>query len=211
VTATAPDPLPIRSVTFLGGMTTPGGWRPATTLPEVAVGGRSNVGKSSLLNRLMRRRAAARVSSTPGRTRQVNFFDVNGAFLLADLPGYGYARVSKAERAAWKPLIEGYVTGSPELRGVIQLLDARREPSDEDRQMLDWLADVGIPTLVVVTKVDKLRPREVAPRLAALAAALALDEHQVMPFSSVTGEGRDALAAAVVALLAAAPWRAAGA
>ena len=134
------DPLPIRSLEFLGGMAQAGGWRPPSGLPEVAFAGRSNVGKSSLLNRLVRRRALARVSRTPGRTQEINFFRVNDAFILVDLPGYGYARVSKERREQWRPLIEGYLSSSPGLRGVVQLIDARHEPTADDRAMLDFLA-----------------------------------------------------------------------
>lgn len=194
------DPLVIRSLTFLGGMATATGWRPEPGLPEIAFAGRSNVGKSSLLNRLVRRKAFARVSKTPGRTREINFFSVNDAFVLADLPGYGYAQIAKSRRAEWKPLIEGYLRRSPTLRGVVQLLDARRTPSADDLQMLDFLADLEIPTIVVVTKVDKLSPTAVSPTLAALARTLHLDDEQMISFSAVTGEGRDTLAEAIVQL-----------
>jgi GTP-binding protein len=204
----ATDPLVIRSLEFIGPMAEAGGWRPDSPLPEIAFVGRSNVGKSSLLNRLVRRKAFARVSNTPGRTREINFFRVNDTFVLADLPGYGYARISKERKAAWKPLIEGFLRHSPMLRGVVQLLDVRHDPTDDDRHMLDFLADLGVPTLVVFTKVDKLRARERAERLPALLASLALDEDQVLVFSARTGEGRDDLAAAVVALCAAPSWRA---
>src|ERR1044071_4465661 len=129
---TGVDPLIIRDLKFLGPMATVDGWRPETTLPEVAFAGRSNVGKSSLLNRLVRRKAFARVSRTPGRTREINFFEVNRRFVLVDLPGYGYAQISKERRAEWRPLIEGYLRQSPTLRGVVQLIDVRRDPSDDD-------------------------------------------------------------------------------
>lgn len=198
------DPLVIRHLEFLGPMATAGGWRPEPTLPEVAFAGRSNVGKSSLINALVRRKAAARVSRTPGRTREINFFDVNHQFVLADLPGYGYARIAKERKAEWRPLIEGYLRRSPRLVGVVQLLDARREPSDDDRLMLDLLAELQVPTIVCVTKVDKLPRAQVAAQVAAIAAALALDPEQVIAFSSATGQGRDELAEALVALLAAA-------
>jgi GTP-binding protein len=197
---TGTDPLVIRDLRFLGPMATVDGWRPENTLPEIAFAGRSNVGKSSLLNRLVRRKAFARVSRTPGRTRQINFFEVNHRFVLADLPGYGYARISKDRRAEWRPLIEGYLRRSSNLRGVVQLIDVRRDPSDDDLQMLDFLSDLGTPTVVALTKVDKLSPSARAARIDALTASLGLDADQVIAFSAQTGAGRDALAAAIVAL-----------
>ena len=202
-----PDPLVIRSLEFIGPMAEAGGWRPPSELPEIAFVGRSNVGKSSLLNRLVRRKAFARVSNTPGRTREINFFRVNNALVLADLPGYGYARISKERKAAWKPLIEGYLRRSPMLRGVVQLLDVRHDPTSDDDAMLSFLADLGVPTLLVLTKIDKLRARERDERLRALTEHLGVDPEQLMPFSSVTGEGRDDLAEAVVALCASRSWR----
>ena len=195
------DPLVIRDLRFLGPMASVDGWRPETTLPEVAFAGRSNVGKSSLLNRLVRRKAFARVSRTPGRTREINFFEVNRHFVLVDLPGYGYAKISKERRAEWRPLIESYLRRSPNLRGVVQLIDARRDPTDDDLQMLDFLSDVGVPTIVAVTKMDKLSTTLAAERIAALTQSLGLDTDQVIPFSSHTGLGRDELAAAIVALI----------
>lgn len=204
------DPLVVRHITFLGGLAgVPGdepaaavpAWRLPMTLPEVAFAGRSNVGKSSLLNALVRRRAIARVSRTPGRTREINFFDVNGEFVLADLPGYGYARVSKAAHATWQPLIEAYLRHTEMLRGLVLLLDVRREPTNDDRQMLAFLAERGLPVLVAVTKIDKLTAGAAAQRVEAITTALGLDPEQVVPFSATTGEGRDDLASALVALL----------
>jgi GTP-binding protein len=195
------DPLPIRSLEFLGGMAQPGGWRPPSGLPEIAFVGRSNVGKSSLLNRLVRRRGLARVSRTPGRTQEINFFRVNDAFVLVDLPGYGYARVAKERRETWRPLIAQYLTSSPALRGVVQLVDARHDPTDDDRAMLDQLAAIGTPTLVVATKIDKLSAAAQSPRLEELRQTLGLDAEQVIGFSSTTGVGRDELAAAVAGLV----------
>lgn len=195
------DPLVIRSVEFLGGMAASGGWRPDPLGPEIAFAGRSNVGKSSLINTLVRRRKAARVSNTPGRTREINFFAINGAFVFVDLPGYGYARISRAERDAWRPLIEGYLTGSPMLRGVVQLLDARRTPSDDDLLMLEFLARIGTPTLIAATKIDKLSRTERDSRLTALVLEAGVDREQIIPFSSVTREGRDELAAAIAELV----------
>lgn len=210
MSAATPDPLIIRSLEFLGPMATVDGWRPTHTFPEIAFAGRSNVGKSSLLNALVRRKAFARVSRTPGRTREINFFAVNGAFVFADLPGYGYARISKTRQAEWRPLIEGFLRGSAQLKGIVQLLDIRHEPTEDDRQMLDLLAEIGLPTVVAVTKTDKLSRPQVATRVKELARGLALDEEQVIPFSAVTGAGRDELAEAVVALLAQSAAEAAG-
>jgi GTP-binding protein len=198
--AVGTDPLVIRDLQFIGPMVTEDGWRPETTLPEVAFAGRSNVGKSSLLNRLVRRKAFARVSRTPGRTRQINFFSVNARFVLADLPGYGYARISKDRRAEWRPLIEGYLRRSPNLRGVVLLIDARRDPTDDDLQMLDFLSEIGTPTIIAITKTDKLSPSACAARIRELTIALRLEDDQVIPFSAVTGRGRDELAAAIVSL-----------
>jgi GTP-binding protein len=196
-----PDPLVIRSLEFLGGMAGADGWRPEPTLPEIAFAGRSNVGKSSLLNTLVRRKAFARVSRTPGRTREINFFNVNNQFILADLPGYGYAKISKERKADWKPLIEGYLKKTVVLAGVVLLLDIRRDPSDDDMAMLDFLAEVELPTIVVLTKTDKLTRAGAAERVDVLRRGLSLEADQTIPFSSSTGEGRDELAEALAGLL----------
>ena len=201
------DPLVIKTLEFIGPMATADGWRPTNDLPEVAFAGRSNVGKSSLLNRLVRRKAFARVSNTPGRTREINFFKVNDRFVLADLPGYGYARIAKARKAEWLPLIEGYLRASTALRGVVQLLDVRHHPSDEDLQMFDFLAEVEVPTIVALTKVDKLKPREVAKRVHEIAVALRLEDDQMIPFSAETNQGRDDLAEALMSLIEQPSWR----
>jgi GTP-binding protein len=207
LTGAADDPLVIRSLEFIGPMASADGWRPPSELPEVAFAGRSNVGKSSLLNRLVRRKAFARVSNTPGRTREINFFKVNERFVLVDLPGYGYARISKSRKAEWLPLIEGYLRQATALRGVVQLLDVRHAASSDDLQMLDFLADVGVPTIVALTKIDKLRPHELPVRMRELALQLQLDEEQMIPFSATTNAGRDDLAAAVVSLVEQPSWR----
>lgn len=201
------DPLVIRRLEFLGGQASATGWKPVSELPEIAFSGRSNVGKSSLLNALVRRKALARVSSTPGKTREINFFRVNDAFHLVDLPGYGYARASKAARDAWRPLIEGYLRTSEHLRGVVQLIDSRHPPSDDDHRMMQFLGSLGVPTIVVATKVDKLKRAEREPTFAGLAAQLGVDDDQVIPFSAHTGEGRDELAEAIVSVLAQPSWR----
>jgi len=205
------EPLVIRSLEFIGGMASVAGWRPESSLPEIAFAGRSNVGKSSLLNRLIHRKKMARVSNTPGRTREVNFFRVNNAFILVDLPGYGYARVSKEQRAEWRPLIEGFMRSSEQLRGIVLLLDVRHDPTNDDRQMLDFLSEIGVPTIVVLTKMDKLTAKQRTERVFTIARDLALDAEQVIPFSAVTGEGRNDLAEAVESLLAQPSWRASSA
>ncbi len=203
------NPLVIRDIEFLGGMASPTSWRPPDlSLPEVAFSGRSNVGKSSLLNALVQRKALARVSKTPGKTREINFFRVNHTFVLADLPGYGFARVAKTTRELWRPLIEGYLRHSAPLRGVVQLIDSRHPPTPDDLLMLEFLSEIGVPTVVVLTKIDKLRSTELQQRIIEMTSALGLEEAQVIPFSTVAKVGRDELAEAVVQLVSEPSWRA---
>lgn len=204
--------MKIRTVEFAGAVAAPGGPAPGG-LPEVAFCGRSNVGKSSLINRLLgrTRTPVARVSGTPGKTREVNFYRVdalpaagggdNLEFYLVDLPGYGYARVPLAMRGAWKPLIEDYLGRSNALRGVVQLVDARHGPTPDDLRMIEFLASLEIPTLVVLTKTDKLKPNARSERVRSIATELELDMEQVVPFSAHTGEGRDTLLSSLEALL----------
>jgi GTP-binding protein len=199
------DKLVIRNVEFLGGMAERHGWRPDSSVPEVAFAGRSNVGKSSLLNSLVRRKSFARVSRTPGRTREINFFRINNSFVLVDLPGYGYARVSKAKKAEWKPLIESYMRRTTQLRGIVLLLDIRREPSDDDRSMLDFLAEMEVPTIVALTKKDKLTKAAALKQAADISRTLALASEQVIPFSAHTGDGRIELLEAITELVEAVP------
>lgn len=195
----------IRTVEYVGTLATPQGDIPAN-LPQVAFSGRSNVGKSSLINVLLRRTRShiARVSSTPGKTQAINFYQVNDRFLLADLPGFGYARVPKTLRDQWKGLIEGYLERSAGLKGVVHLVDSRRTPADLDLEMMDYLARIEVPTLVVVTKMDKLKSSERRKALEDARTVLGLDAEQMLPFSAKTGEGRDTLLAALDALLDAA-------
>jgi GTP-binding protein len=197
----------IKTVEYVGTIATPSQTRPGP-LPQIAFSGRSNVGKSSLINVLLKRtrKSIARVSSTPGKTQAINFFEVNGEFYLVDLPGFGYAKVPKKTRDAWQGLIEGYLSSEDGPIGVVHLVDCRRPPTDLDLQMLEYLAGVGLPTLVVLTKMDKLkskRAREVAIDTAA--RELGIDRDQLVPFSSLTGEGRDALVGALGELLRDAP------
>ena len=199
------DPLVIRNVEFIGGMAEKHGWRPDSPLPEVAFAGRSNVGKSSLLNSLVRRKSFARVSRTPGRTREINFFRVNNEFVLVDLPGYGYARISREKKAEWRPMIESYLRRTTQLRGIVLLLDIRREPSEDDRAMLDFLAEVEVPTIVALTKTDKLSKAAARESMGAIARSLRLDAEQIIPFSAQTGEGRVELLEAITTLVGVAP------
>ena len=199
------EKLVIRNVEFIGGMAEKHGWRPDSSLPEVAFAGRSNVGKSSLLNCLVRRKSFARVSRTPGRTREINFFRVNNGFVLVDLPGYGYARVSKQQKSEWKPLMESYLRRTTQLRGIVLLLDIRREPSEDDRAMLDFLAEMEVPTIVALTKIDKLGKSAARERVAELAETLRLSNEQVIPFSAHSGEGRVELLEAITDLVDAGP------
>jgi GTP-binding protein len=203
--ATPPESLVIRNVEFIGGKAEEAGWRPDSKLPEIAFAGRSNVGKSSLLNSLVRRKSFARVSKTPGRTREINFFRINNQFLFVDLPGYGYARISKERKAAWGPLIGGYLGRTTQLRGLVLLLDIRRDPSDDDRSMLDFLARLEIPTLVALTKSDKVGKAAVPARVDDISRALSIDAEQIIPFSVVTGHGRTELLEAIMQLVAPAP------
>lgn len=191
----------IKSAEFSGAIATPDG-RPPGDLPQVAFSGRSNVGKSSLINRLLGRTRTqmARVSASPGKTQEINFFRVRAEtregereFFLVDLPGYGFARVPKEVRERWGPLIEGYLARAETLRGVVQLLDARHPPTKEDRSMVRYLAGLRVPTLFVPTKMDKLGRQERARSLERIQNELSLDTDQVLPFSSVTGEGREQL------------------
>src|SRR4051795_8643065 len=198
----APDEkLVIRNVEFIGGMAEKHGWRPDSTLPEVAFAGRSNVGKSSLLNALVRRKSFARVSRTPGRTREINFFRINNSFVLVDLPGYGYARISKEKKAGWRPMIESYLRRTTQLRGIVQLLDIRREPSEDDRAMLDFLAELEVPTIVALTKADKLSKSGAREQAASISKSLMLESDQVILFSAQTGEGRVELFEAIMDLV----------
>ncbi|MGH7488035.1 MAG: ribosome biogenesis GTP-binding protein YihA/YsxC [Gemmatimonadaceae bacterium] len=195
------DRLVIRNVEFIGGMAEKHGWRPESSLPEVAFAGRSNVGKSSLLNALVRRKSFARVSRTPGRTREINFFRINNTFVLVDLPGYGYARISKEKKAEWRPMIESYLRRTTQLRGIVLLLDIRREPSEDDRAMLDFLAELEVPTIVALTKTDKLSKAAAREQTDAISRALALEPDQVIQFSAHAGEGRVELLEAITDLV----------
>lgn len=170
---------------------------PASELPEVAFSGRSNVGKSSLINTLLNRRNLARTSATPGKTATINFYRLD-ILRMVDLPGYGYAKVSDAEKKRWGQLIQGYLDADRDLRLVLQLLDMRHPPSRDDRMMLDYLVEQGMPFLVVLTKADKLNKSERAARLSAFEQEFAeLEGIRLIPFSALTGEGVEELRAVI--------------
>lgn len=194
--------MKIRSVEFLGSAADPSTGL-AEGLPQVAFAGRSNVGKSSLINVVLERprKKPARVSGTPGKTQTLNFFRVNGTFVLVDLPGYGFARVPQPVRQAWQRLVEGYLERPDGPVGVVQVVDARRDPMPQDRQMLEYLAGLHLPTLVAATKVDKLKRGERTRRLAALRKEFGLDAEQLIAFSAITGEGAGELREALEALV----------
>jgi len=197
----------ITAARFLGAAATPGAG-PAPGPPEIAIAGRSNVGKSSLLNALVGRRGLARTSGTPGRTRQLNFFLVNERFSLVDLPGYGFAAGPEAERRAWGPLVERYLQERPTLRGVVLVVDVRRGSEADEAQVLAYLASLELPVAVAATKLDKLGR---APARAALDRIQASVGPSVplVGFSARSGAGREALWRILRAWLDA-PRRAAG-
>jgi GTP-binding protein len=181
---------------FVWGVQKAGDALPPGKLPETAFIGRSNVGKSSLVNALTGRKTLARVSQTPGATRQINFFDLGGKLMLADLPGYGFAKVSKTEAAAWQEMIFAYLCGRAPLRRALLLIDARRGPGDNDRQVLELLNQAAVSTLLVLTKFDELAQKDQAAVLAATQAeasrhTVALE--QVIATSAQSSEGIPAL------------------
>lgn len=193
--------MKITSAEFVGAVAKPG-QPPPGRLPEIAVAGRSNVGKSSLINAFLGRKKLARISKQPGRTREINFFRINDRFHLVDLPGYGYAKAPEEVRLAWGRLVESYLNGSQQLRGVVMLIDARRGIRDEDRRLFRFIGEAGAPALLVLTKIDKLSwsARAAAVERARLDAGL--PEDQVLATSAKTREGIPDLLASVEALLA---------
>ena len=189
----------ISSVEFAGAAMQPGRY-PRLSQPEIAFAGRSNVGKSSLINRLLNRKIA-RTSQTPGRTRQLNFFTINQALTFVDLPGYGYAKVAKSERAAWQRLIEDYLIHAPNLCGVVIILDIRRGPEAEEAALADFLAYHDRPFLFVATKCDKLTRNQREKQRQVLTQKIGGEPPLL--FSARDGHGTDALWQAMLALTAA--------
>lgn len=165
---------------------------PEHTMPEVAFSGKSNVGKSSLINGLLNRKSLARTSSQPGKTQTINFYNVNHEVYLVDLPGYGYARANQETKAKWGRMIERYLHGSKQLKAVFLLVDIRHEPSANDRDMYDWIVHQGYEPMIIATKLDKIRRSQVQKQLKLLKECLKLKTGtKVIPFSAETKQGRE--------------------
>lgn len=175
---------------------------PADDLPEIAFAGRSNVGKSSLLNFLTGRKALARTSSAPGKTRTINFYLIDDSFRFVDLPGYGYARISRSESEKWGQMMERYLTGRRNLKTVLQLVDSRHKPSAQDIQMYDFLQYYGLAGPVIATKADKLKRSELARNLRTIRQELEMDpDVPVIPVSALKKTGRAEVLAAIESYL----------
>ena len=175
---------------------------PPEGVPEIAFAGRSNVGKSSLINLLMNRKKLAKVSQNPGKTRTINFFTVNGSFRIVDLPGYGFARVSKAEAEKWGPMMEAYLSSRPDLLKVVQLVDVRHAPSAQDKQMYEYLQYYGLDGLVVATKADKVGKSELNRNLAVIRRELNLKKtDRVIPVSALHKTGTEEVLSAMEEIL----------
>ena len=165
---------------------------PETEFPEIAFAGKSNVGKSSLINALMNRKSYARISATPGKTQTINFYNINEEMYLVDLPGYGYAKVSEREKVQWGKLIERYLHGSKQLKAVFLLIDIRHEPSANDKMMYEWIVEQGFHPIIIATKLDKLKRSQVQKHVKMVKEGLDLvPGTRIIPFSSVTKQGRD--------------------
>lgn len=175
---------------------------PANDKPEIAFAGKSNVGKSSLINVLMNRKALARTSAQPGKTQTINFYNVNKEFYLVDLPGYGYARVSQSEKEKWGKMVERYLHQSKVLRAVFLLIDIRHDPSANDRQMYEWILANGFQPIIIATKADKLNRSQLPKQLKAVRQGLGIGTDAVLiPFSAQTRQGRDEIYAAIDGIL----------
>lgn len=165
---------------------------PENDKPEIAFAGKSNVGKSSLINALMNRKSYARISATPGKTQTINFYNINDEMYLVDLPGYGYAKVSQQEKEKWGKMIERYLHSSKQLRAVFLLIDIRHEPSANDKMMYDWVVSQGYNPIIIATKQDKLKRSQIDKHVRMLRQGLKLvPGTRIIPFSSVTKQGRD--------------------
>lgn len=175
---------------------------PTPDIPEVAFAGRSNVGKSSLLNLLTNRKSLARVSGNPGKTRTINFYRINDAFRIVDLPGYGYAKVSKSESESWGKMMETYLEGRENLVKVVQLVDIRHEPSAQDKQMYEYLRYYGLDGIVVATKADKISRNELQKCMSVIRKSLQMNpEDVIIPVSALKRTGNDRVLEVIAELL----------
>jgi GTP-binding protein len=190
----------IRSAKFVCSAVTPGQY-PPDDLPEVAFAGRSNVGKSSLINKILNRKKLVRTSKTPGRTQLLNFFEINELWRFVDLPGYGYAKVPVEIQKRWRPMVESYLTTRVNLRGMVWLLDIRREVSKEDLQLWDWLQAKQVEVIIVVTKADKLSKNKRNKQVASIAKSLGRKAQELIQFSATSGEGTDEIWQALLRIL----------
>jgi GTP-binding protein len=190
----------IKSAEFITSATKPSQYPPAN-LPEIAFAGRSNVGKSSLINTLVNRKHLVKTSSTPGRTQLINFFNINETMVFVDLPGYGYAKVPQAVREKWGPMIETFLSKRKTLKGVVIILDVRRIPKIEDLDLIRWLDYYNIASILVITKADKLSKNKQLKQQATITQALAIDRQGVVLFSAKTRLGRDEVWKAILALI----------
>ena len=174
---------------------------PENLLPEFAFAGKSNVGKSSLINGLLNRRALARTSSQPGKTQTINFYNVNDALYFVDLPGYGYAKVSVEVKAKWGKMIERYLKKSQMLKCIFLLIDIRHEPSANDKLMYDWIVSNGYKPVIIATKLDKLKRSQIQKHVKMVREGLGLEKEDVLiPFSAETKQGRDEIWALIESL-----------
>ena len=165
---------------------------PDNDKPEIAFAGKSNVGKSSLINALMNRKSYARISATPGKTQTINFYNINEEMYLVDLPGYGYAKVSEKEKVQWGKLIERYLNGSTQLKAIFLLIDIRHEPSANDKMMYTWIVEQGFQPIIIATKLDKLKRSQIQKHVKMVREGLDLvPGTKIIPFSSTTKQGRD--------------------
>jgi GTP-binding protein len=179
----------------------PQGSYPAGRYPEVAFAGRSNVGKSSLINTLVNRKGLAKTSASPGKTQSINFYLVNQSVCLVDLPGYGYAKVPHQVQRLWSPLIEEYCRNRKNLHGVVVIIDARIGPTPLDHSLIHWLSDLSMPAIITLTKVDKLSKNKMAQALRQTAEALTIPPEEIVVFSADTGEGKKQLWQKIVRIL----------
>ena len=189
----------IKSAEFVTSAVKPAQY-PPVKYPEMAFAGRSNVGKSSLINTLVNRKRLVKTSSTPGRTQLINFFDINDLITFVDLPGYGYAKVPATVRKKWGPMIETYLSGRKALKGVVVIMDIRRTPREEEHNLIAWLEHYAISRILVLTKADKLSKTKQNQQRVAVAGSMEVDSSELILFSAKSRQGKDAIWEAIISL-----------